>query len=61
LTADACYLRRTLEADHLPPLVFDRDAMRASLARLRALRDGGAGLVYGHEPDDWAAAAPELA
>ena len=61
LTADACYLRRTLDADHLPPLVFDADTMRASLARLRALRDGGARLVYGHDPDDWAAAAPVLA
>jgi N-acyl homoserine lactone hydrolase len=61
LTADACYLRRTLEADHLPPLVFDPDAMLASLGRLRALRDGGARLVFGHEPDDWSAGPPELA
>jgi glyoxylase-like metal-dependent hydrolase (beta-lactamase superfamily II) len=61
LTADACYLRRTMDTDHLPPLVFDRDATRDSLRRLRALRDGGARVVYGHDPDDWATAAPELA
>ena len=55
LTADACYLRRTLEEGRLPPLAWSHDAMRASLARLRALRAGGATLVYGHDPDCWAA------
>jgi glyoxylase-like metal-dependent hydrolase (beta-lactamase superfamily II) len=53
LTADACYLRRTLDAMHLPSVVDDRDAMRDSLTRLRKLRDAGARLVYGHDPDDW--------
>jgi glyoxylase-like metal-dependent hydrolase (beta-lactamase superfamily II) len=61
LTSDACYLRRTLEADHLPPQPFDRDAMRASLGRLRALRDAGARLVYGHDAEDWKTVPPELA
>jgi glyoxylase-like metal-dependent hydrolase (beta-lactamase superfamily II) len=61
LTADACYLRRSLEALHLPPSPYDRDAMLASLGRLRALRDGGARLVFGHDPQAWAAVpqAPE--
>jgi N-acyl homoserine lactone hydrolase len=54
LTSDACYLRRTLEAEHLPPRPFDREAMLASLRRLRALRDRGARLVYGHDPEAWA-------
>ena len=54
LTSNACYLRRTLEALHLPAIVADRDAMLASLARLRALRDRGARLVYGHDADEWA-------
>jgi len=54
LTADACYLRRTLEALHLPSIVHDRDAMLASLGRLRALRDAGARIVYGHDPAFWA-------
>jgi len=53
LTADACYLRRTLADGVLPPIVHDADAMRASLARLRALRDAGARLVFGHEPEGW--------
>jgi N-acyl homoserine lactone hydrolase len=53
LTADACYLRRTLEDGIQPPNVFDAAAMRASLARLRALREGGARLVFGHEPEGW--------
>src|SRR5262245_55611681 len=39
ITADACYLRRTLEELLLPPVVADREAMLASLRRLRALRD----------------------
>jgi glyoxylase-like metal-dependent hydrolase (beta-lactamase superfamily II) len=55
LTADACYLRRTLEEGALPPVAHDREAMRASLARLRALRDAGARLVFGHDPELWAA------
>jgi glyoxylase-like metal-dependent hydrolase (beta-lactamase superfamily II) len=54
LTADACYLRRTLEEGLLPPTVADPGAMRASLERLRRLRDAGARLVFGHDPDDWA-------
>lgn len=54
LAADACYLRRNLEEMRLPPIVFDEEAMRASLQRLRQLRDAGARLVFGHDPDDWA-------
>jgi glyoxylase-like metal-dependent hydrolase (beta-lactamase superfamily II) len=54
LTGDACYLRRTLEEMHLPMIVHDADAMRASLRRLRALRDAGAQIVYGHDPEFWA-------
>jgi len=53
LTADACYLRRTLEAMHLPPVVHDADAMRVSIERLRALRAAGARLFFGHDPDFW--------
>jgi N-acyl homoserine lactone hydrolase len=53
LTADACYLRRTLERLELPPAMYDRAATLASLTRLRALRDAGARLVLGHDPEDW--------
>lgn len=54
LTADACYLRHTLEREHLSPLAWDREQLLASLRRLRALRDAGMRLVYGHDPEDWA-------
>jgi glyoxylase-like metal-dependent hydrolase (beta-lactamase superfamily II) len=54
LAADACYLRQTLEALHLPAVAHDKKAMRASLAHLRTLRDGGARIFYGHDPEFWA-------
>jgi glyoxylase-like metal-dependent hydrolase (beta-lactamase superfamily II) len=54
LTGDSCYLRRTLEELRLPGVMHDREAMLASLHRLRALRDGGARIFYGHDPDFWA-------
>ena len=54
MTADACYLRRTLEAYALPPAVYDRDAMLASLRVLSSMRERGARIVFGHDPDDWA-------
>ena len=55
LTADACYLRRTLDDMHLPSVVDDPAGMRSSLERLRALREGGAELIYGHDPIAWEA------
>jgi glyoxylase-like metal-dependent hydrolase (beta-lactamase superfamily II) len=54
LTADACYLRRSLEAMQLPPIVHDADAALASLGELRALEAAGARLRFGHEPAQWA-------
>lgn len=51
--ADACYLRRTLEMMHLPPVVHDRTKMLESLRRLAALRDDGARILFGHDPDLW--------
>jgi N-acyl homoserine lactone hydrolase len=54
LTADACYFHDTLEHLRLPTVVHDPAAMRRSLERLRALRDAGAGLVFGHDPTQWA-------
>ena len=54
LTGDACYLRRTLDDMHLPAVVDDPDAMRRSLQRLRLLRDAGARIIYGHDPEAWA-------
>jgi N-acyl homoserine lactone hydrolase len=54
LTADACYLRRTLEELRLPAVVHDAPTMLASLHRLRALAAAGARIVYGHDPEFWA-------
>jgi len=54
LASDACYLRQTLEALHLPEVVYDREDMLASLRRLRALREAGATLFFGHDPEQWA-------
>jgi glyoxylase-like metal-dependent hydrolase (beta-lactamase superfamily II) len=54
LTADACYLRRSLEAMQLAPIVHDRAAALASLAKLRALEAGSARLFFGHDPEPWA-------
>lgn len=53
LAADACYLRRTLEALHLPATVRDREAALASLRRLRALREAGSRIFFGHDPEFW--------
>ncbi len=53
LAADACYLRRTLEELHLPPIRHDREAMLDSLRKLRRLRDAGARIFYGHDPEFW--------
>jgi glyoxylase-like metal-dependent hydrolase (beta-lactamase superfamily II) len=53
LTADACYLRHTLEELRLPSVVFDEERMLKSLRHLRALRDAGARIFYGHDPEFW--------
>ena len=55
LTGDACYLRRTLEQLHLPSVMYDREQMLDSLRRLRALRDAGATIITGHDPELWRA------
>ncbi len=54
LTADACYLRRTLEEMLLPTVAHDREAMLASLRQLRRLQERGARIFYGHDPEFWA-------
>ena len=54
LSGDACYLRRTLDELHLPSVLHDKQAMLASLHRLRALRAAGARIFYGHDPEFWA-------
>jgi glyoxylase-like metal-dependent hydrolase (beta-lactamase superfamily II) len=55
LCGDACYLKQTIDDMHLPApsAVHDEVAMRASLERLRQLREAGARLMFGHDPDFW--------
>jgi len=54
LTADACYMRRTLEDLHLPRYVYDRDAMLDVLRRFREWRAAGARIFFGHDAEFWA-------
>jgi glyoxylase-like metal-dependent hydrolase (beta-lactamase superfamily II) len=53
MTGDACYLRRTLDNFHLPSVMYDREQMLTSIRRLRALRDAGAMIITGHDPELW--------
>jgi glyoxylase-like metal-dependent hydrolase (beta-lactamase superfamily II) len=53
LAADACYFCQTLRERRLPPAMYDRAAMLASLDRLEALERGGARIFFGHDPDFW--------
>lgn len=49
LTGDACYFLHTLDDEVLPPVGFDLDRQRRSLALLRAERDRGTRIVPGHD------------
>lgn len=53
LIGDACYPRRTLDNLHLPTAAFDKEAMRESIRRLRALDRSGVTVITGHDPDMW--------
>ncbi len=53
LAADACYFCQTLRERRLPPAMYDRAAMLASLDRLEALERGGARIFFGHDPEFW--------
>ena len=53
LAADACYFCATLRERKLPPRMFDREQMLASLDRLAALERGGARIFFGHDPEFW--------
>jgi glyoxylase-like metal-dependent hydrolase (beta-lactamase superfamily II) len=55
LTADACYMRKTLADSHLPGIVSDRETMLRSLKFLKSCQAKGDHLVFGHDPDQWAA------
>jgi N-acyl homoserine lactone hydrolase len=54
ICADACYFADWLDTEQTPPYGFDKAAEIESLRRLRALRDAGAQMIFGHDPDQWA-------
>ncbi|MGW5152896.1 N-acyl homoserine lactonase family protein [Rhodococcus koreensis] len=54
LTADACYLEATLDSNSVPGIKSDEGQFLASLAAIRAIRDEGAFVVFGHDPELWA-------
>ncbi len=51
---DCCYLRRTLEDEHLPPFGVDRARQLAAVRRMADERRAGATLLFGHDPEQWA-------
>lgn len=53
LTADACYLEQTLEATAIPGQKTDEQAFRDSLNIIRAFRDSGGLVAFGHDADFW--------
>jgi N-acyl homoserine lactone hydrolase len=54
ICADACYFAEWLDSEQTPPYGFDKRQEVESVRRLRGLRDGGAAMLYGHDPDQWA-------
>lgn len=53
LAADCCNLRKSLDEMRLPDHVHDAAAYRATLDKLRGLREQGVHIFFGHDPDDW--------
>jgi N-acyl homoserine lactone hydrolase len=53
LTGDCCYLKRSLDEMLLPAHNHSLEASMATLRRLRAMRDQGARILYGHDPILW--------
>lgn len=55
LAGDCAYFADTLDGGALPGIGHDHAAQTASIARLRAMRDAGATVIPGHDPDVFAA------
>lgn len=53
LTSDCCYLERNLDDLRVSPGNFDNEMSLDVLRHLRALREGGTRLLFGHDPDQW--------
>ena len=61
MTADSCYMRKTLEEMVLPPFAHSYDAMSEVIERFRAMERAGARLIFGHDPAQWNEKAGALA
>jgi glyoxylase-like metal-dependent hydrolase (beta-lactamase superfamily II) len=53
LCGDACYLRHSLDHDHLPGILYDREAALRAFALFRKLEAKGARILFGHDPEFW--------
>jgi len=55
LSADACYMKKSLEKMILPdPMVVgDAEQMLESFRRIQRLQDAGALIIFGHDPFQW--------
>lgn len=54
LTGDCCYMRRTMDDLALPRITADPETHLKSIKALRAMRDSGDRIFYGHDPEQWA-------
>ena len=57
ICGDCCYVRKSVVDEHLPNYTLDRDRHLASIKRLAAEEADGATLIFGHDPDQFAAIA----
>lgn len=55
LTGDCCYMRRTMDDLALPRITADPETHLKSIKLLRGMRDDGARIFFGHDPEQWAA------
>ena len=53
ITADACYMRRSMEDLHLPGVIMDADMALDTYRRFAAMERAGMRLVFGHDPQQW--------
>jgi glyoxylase-like metal-dependent hydrolase (beta-lactamase superfamily II) len=54
LCVDACYFADWMDSEQTPQYGFDKQLELESLRALRRLRDAGARMIYGHDPEQWA-------
>ena len=54
LAADCCNLRKSLDEMRLPDHCFDAEQYLQTLRALRKMRENGAQIFYGHDPEFWA-------